>query len=341
MDRPFVVRGRLADPTRVDEVVVTEKGAGFAGLHVGSVVPIGIFTNAQVEMPGCCSADRDRRTVSTHRSEGGRDRGARQRGRAGRRRRRSAPIRSCSRRRSTGNPPVLRVLLGHPDPGRRWKPRRRGGHCRAPALHGQGRGFRNREPGDPREGRAGHQARVDRARRLRGHRRAGGAADRRARHRPSAARAEATTRRIASPRRWPRHDHGGWTVGPVGAVVVGAVLAVGVAVGLSPLAPIGVVRPGYPDVGVAFDWTVLGVGLVVVVVLSGRGRRDRVPTGAASLGSDGGARVHPTVPLAGASGVPGLPASSTGIRFALDPGRRHHGAGALGDRRYRSRHPWS
>ena len=49
-------------------------------------------------------------------------------------------------------------------------------------------------------------------------------------------------------------------LGVVGAIVAGSVLAVGVAMGLSPLAPIGPVRPVYPDIGVAFDWTVLGFG---------------------------------------------------------------------------------
>ena len=39
-----------------------------------------------------------------------------------------------------------------------------------------------------------------------------------------------------------------------------------VAVGLSPLAPLGPVRPVYPDPGVAFDWTVLGIGLAVLLV---------------------------------------------------------------------------
>ncbi len=58
-------------------------------------------------------------------------------------------------------------------------------------------------------------------------------------------------------------------LGVLGAVAAGSVLAVGVAVALSPLAPIGPVRPVYPDIGVSFDWTVLGFGfLLFVVVLS-------------------------------------------------------------------------
>ena len=51
------------------------------------------------------------------------------------------------------------------------------------------------------------------------------------------------------------------------SVIVGSLLAVVVAVGLSPLAPIGVVRPVYPDPGIAFDWTALGFGLLVLVVV--------------------------------------------------------------------------
>ncbi len=50
------------------------------------------------------------------------------------------------------------------------------------------------------------------------------------------------------------------------SVVAGTVLAVAVAVALSPLAPIGPVRSVYPDDGVAFDWAVLGLGALVLVV---------------------------------------------------------------------------
>lgn len=56
-------------------------------------------------------------------------------------------------------------------------------------------------------------------------------------------------------------------VGILGALVVGALLAVVVAVALSPLAPIGIVRPVFPDPGIAFDWTVLGTGFVALVVV--------------------------------------------------------------------------
>jgi hypothetical protein len=55
-------------------------------------------------------------------------------------------------------------------------------------------------------------------------------------------------------------------VGILGAVAAGALLAVAVAVGLSPLAPIGAVRPVYPHPGLAFDGTVLGLGFATLVV---------------------------------------------------------------------------
>jgi len=60
-------------------------------------------------------------------------------------------------------------------------------------------------------------------------------------------------------------------IGALGAVVLGSLVAVGVAVGLSPLSPLGPVRPVYPDRGTTFDWTVLGLGLAVLVGVLGAG----------------------------------------------------------------------
>ncbi len=60
-------------------------------------------------------------------------------------------------------------------------------------------------------------------------------------------------------------------VGTLGSVLAGAVLAVGVALALSPLFPIGPVRPVYPDPGVNADWTVLGAGFAVLVGVIGGG----------------------------------------------------------------------
>jgi ABC-type antimicrobial peptide transport system permease subunit len=56
-------------------------------------------------------------------------------------------------------------------------------------------------------------------------------------------------------------------IGVVGAIVVGSLLAGAVAVALSPLGPLGPVRPVDPSSGVAFDWTVLSLGTVVLLIL--------------------------------------------------------------------------
>jgi hypothetical protein len=110
--------------------------------------------------------------------------------------------------------------------------------------------------------------------------------------------------------------------GILGAVVAGALLAVGVAVALSPIAPIGPVRPVYPSLGIAPDWTVLGLGFLGLVGILGAvavllGRRAARPSGSvtsARLAAGSG----PTR-LATASGLPA--AAVAGIEFAFDPGR--------------------
>ena len=58
-------------------------------------------------------------------------------------------------------------------------------------------------------------------------------------------------------------------IGSLSSVFVGVVLAVVVAVALSPLAPLGPVRVVYPDRGVAWDWTVLGLGALVLLAVLG------------------------------------------------------------------------
>jgi hypothetical protein len=112
-------------------------------------------------------------------------------------------------------------------------------------------------------------------------------------------------------------------LGVFASVVAGALLACAVAIGMSPLWPIGPVRPVYPSRGLAADWTVLAIGasaLVVVlssvsVVLAYR----RAPHRAA-------AKAHvasrPSAVAGGASAA-GLPTSAVaGIRLALES-RRH------------------
>jgi hypothetical protein len=50
-DRVAVVRGRMADPRRADEVMLSAQGARLLGLRLGQAVPLGFYTNAQSESP--------------------------------------------------------------------------------------------------------------------------------------------------------------------------------------------------------------------------------------------------------------------------------------------------
>src|ERR1019366_4502104 len=111
-------------------------------------------------------------------------------------------------------------------------------------------------------------------------------------------------------------------IGILGAVVCGTLLAVGVAVVLSPLSPLGPVRAVYPSGGVAADWTVLGFGVVVLIVglsatavlLTFWGLPHRVVR-RARLASSATSR------LAQAGAAAGLPVSGVvGVRMALESG---------------------
>jgi hypothetical protein len=112
--------------------------------------------------------------------------------------------------------------------------------------------------------------------------------------------------------------------GVLGAIVLGAALATATGVALSPLTLIGPVRRVERSAGVSFDWTVLAVGfLVLVVVLSAiavavaalrQGER------ASRRRRRGIASVSTVVGGAAATGMP-TPAV-TGLRFALERGPR-------------------
>jgi hypothetical protein len=113
-------------------------------------------------------------------------------------------------------------------------------------------------------------------------------------------------------------------VGILAATVTGSVLAVAVAVLLSPLAPLGPIRGVYHPPGIAFDWTVLGFGLLVLiaglgvtaVALAYRGAPHRL---ASRSRSDRPRRDSKLVQMATSSG---LSASGViGLRFALNPGQ--------------------
>ncbi len=110
-------------------------------------------------------------------------------------------------------------------------------------------------------------------------------------------------------------------IGMLGAILAGALLAAGLCVGLSPLAPVGAVRHVDPSPGPAFDWTVLGAGVGILVVVLGVAalllalvvaRRRARP-------NDVSERPSRLVAWAGRAGMP-APAVA-GIRFALERGR--------------------
>jgi hypothetical protein len=111
-------------------------------------------------------------------------------------------------------------------------------------------------------------------------------------------------------------------IGILVALVLGTVVAVGVAVGLSPLSPLGPVRPIYPDSGVTFDWTVLGVGAAVFLGVMGsfaaalcyRGLPHR-PAGVIPATAGGSVVAR----RAESAGMP--VAGVVGVRFALERGR--------------------
>jgi hypothetical protein len=111
-------------------------------------------------------------------------------------------------------------------------------------------------------------------------------------------------------------------IGIVGSVVLGSLLAVLVAVGLSPFAPLGPVRPVYSGRGISFDATVLLAGVAVLVVAlcaiavaqSIRGAAHRV-----ARRRQAEPRRSSTVRLLQAAGM--SVAGVVGVHFALEPGR--------------------
>jgi hypothetical protein len=111
-------------------------------------------------------------------------------------------------------------------------------------------------------------------------------------------------------------------IGVVGSTILGALLAAGVALAISPLAPLGPVRAVDPTRGVSFDWTVLGLGVLVLIAVLGtvavvtahRG----VSQGVARNNRRPVARPSPLGIVAATAGFP--PSAAVGIRFATEPG---------------------
>ena len=111
-------------------------------------------------------------------------------------------------------------------------------------------------------------------------------------------------------------------LGILAAVVAGAVLAMVIAVGLSPFSLFGPVRAAEPGRGIYLDWTVLGIGALGLVLVLGTvaaiiGYR-QAPHRAAARGDSG--RHGSAVVRAGLGAGLGA-AGVAGLRFALEPGR--------------------
>jgi hypothetical protein len=115
-------------------------------------------------------------------------------------------------------------------------------------------------------------------------------------------------------------------LGTLAAVLVGSLLAAVLAVALSPLAPFGPVRTVDPSPGLDFDWTVIGLGFLVLVVAIG-GWAVVVGYRLAPHRVSARGRARPD-PSGDSSGIvkfaigSGLPVSGVaGLRFALESRR--------------------
>jgi hypothetical protein len=112
-------------------------------------------------------------------------------------------------------------------------------------------------------------------------------------------------------------------IGLGASIVAGSILAAAVAIALSPLAPLGPARPVDPDRGFTADWTVLGLGLVVLVLVLGVSAGLLAHHGAphrAERRRRFVARRSATAEFMARSSLP--PPAVAGTQFALERGRR-------------------
>ncbi len=116
--------------------------------------------------------------------------------------------------------------------------------------------------------------------------------------------------------------------GLLGAVILGAALAVVFAFALSPLAPLGPARQTDPTPGFAFDWTVLGVGFAVLAVgLSALAVALAYRRAARRRFGQRSEPVQRVSAVVNAAARYGLPAPAVaGLRFSLETG---HGRSAV------------
>jgi FtsX-like permease family len=328
-DRATVVAGRMADPARADQAVMTESAAQQARLHIGQVLPLGYYTAAQIASPGFGTPRvRPRLRVNV----------------------RLVGIVVLNRQvvqddvdRASGfvifTPALIRAATAASP----------GGHLTlapgAPVLYGMqldhgGRDVAAVERAFARVAPADSNYTFN-------------AASRVVTEVEIAVKPESVAvgvfgaiaglvalvigiLAISRQFRWESEDRqvlralgagpaaavGGDLAGVLVAVVLGSLLAVAVAAGLSPLAPLGPVRPVYPSPGIAFDWTVLGTGLVVLACGLGAAAVALAYLGAPHRAARSARPATRGSGLARLAESAGLPVTGVvGVRFALEPGR--------------------
>jgi hypothetical protein len=119
----------------------------------------------------------------------------------------------------------------------------------------------------------------------------------------------------------PRDTFADGLVGVVGAVVVGSLLAVLVAVGLSPLSPLGPIRTVYPKGGMAFDGLVFGLGVAILLLGLCASAALTAYRGAPQRSGRGDQRSRGGSSIARLCESAGLPLTAVvGVHFALEPG---------------------
>jgi len=123
-------------------------------------------------------------------------------------------------------------------------------------------------------------------------------------------------------------------LGVLGAIVVGSLLAIALAVAISPLSPVGPVRAVYPARGIALDWTAMAVGFAVLVVVLGAVAVAIALRNAPHRRTRARRRAGPPR-IASAAARAGIPApASVGLQFSLGrddaPGAAPVRAAALG-----------
>jgi hypothetical protein len=325
LDRVTVTSGRLANPTRADEVVMSASSARELGMHLGSVLPLGFVTNAQLQSVGGASANQKGKLVPhvkvdlklvgivVFNSEVVED-----------------DIDALADNQVLLSPALMRQLVGccafytgtliKVDGGSRNVPAVQAELARIPELKGSigsevvsstavTTAERAIAPESIALGVFGGLAALAAlliAVQLIGRQLRVGADER------------AVLRALGAS---PSMTVGDGLFGVVGSIAIGALLAGAVTVGLSPLAPLGPVRR-VEHASFAFDWTVLGLGvaglIVVLVAVAAAIAYRQAPHRLLRRQARQRARGSRAARAAANSGLP-TPAV-TGIRFALEPG---------------------